>query len=178
MRVQIIDFGAVITAIEVPDRDGRMASVVLGLPDLKGYETVSPSFGAVIGRYANRIAGGRFTLDGTTYQLPTNDRGNTLHGAPGTSAAPVARDRERRHGPDLARRSEDGEEGFPGNLDVEIRYSLPADGTAPPRLPRRHRPTDGREPHEPQLLQPRGGGGGRRLRPPRAGGGGYLHTHR
>ncbi len=130
MRVQIIDFGAVITAIEVPDRDGRMASVVLGLPDLKGYETVSPSFGAVIGRYANRIAGGRFTLDGTTYQLPTNDRGNTLHGGPRNFGLRLWRvTGSDATGLTLARRSEDGEEGFPGNLDVEIRYSLPADGT-------------------------------------------------
>ncbi len=159
MRVQIIDFGAVITAIEVPDRDGRMASVVLGLPDLKGYETVSPSFGAVIGRYANRIAGGRFTLDGTTYQLPTNDRGNTLHGGPrnfglrlwrvtGSDATGLTSP----GAPRTARR------GFPA---TRRRGPLqpPRRRHAPPRLPRRHRPADGREPHEPQLLQPRGGGG-------------------
>jgi aldose 1-epimerase len=130
MRVRIIDFGAVITAIEVPDREGRMASVVLGLPDLKGYETVSPSFGAVIGRYANRIAGGRFTLDGTEYRLPTNDRGNTLHGGPRNFGLRLWHaTRSDATGLTLARRSEDGEEGFPGNLDVEIHYSLPAEGT-------------------------------------------------
>lgn len=129
LRVDIIEFGAVITRIEVPDRAGHSANVVLGLDTLAGYETVSPSFGAVIGRYANRIAGGRFSLDGHTYRLPVNEGPNTLHGGPrnfgkrlwrveGADAASLA----------LVRRSPDGEEGFPGNLDVRVRYSLPADG--------------------------------------------------
>lgn len=129
LRIHVIDFGAVITAIEVPDRAGRSANVVLGLDTLAGYETVSPSFGAVVGRYANRIAGGRFSLDGRTYRLPVNEGPNTLHGgdrnfgrrlwhveaADATSLT-------------LARRSPDGEEGFPGDLDVRVRYSLPEDG--------------------------------------------------
>ncbi|MBE7249021.1 MAG: galactose-1-epimerase, partial [Actinomycetospora chiangmaiensis] len=68
VRVQVITLGAVIASLEVPDRQGRAANVVLGLPDVKGYETVSPSFGAVVGRFANRIAGGRFTLDGHEYR--------------------------------------------------------------------------------------------------------------
>jgi hypothetical protein len=80
LRVHIIDFGAVVTAIEVPDRDGRSANVVLGLDTLAGYETVSPSFGAVVGRYANRIAGGRFSLDGRTYRLPVNERVSLVAG--------------------------------------------------------------------------------------------------
>ncbi|MHC2104048.1 MULTISPECIES: aldose epimerase family protein [unclassified Methylobacterium] len=129
LRVHVIDFGAVITAIEVPDRVGRSANVVLGLDTLAGYETVSPSFGAVVGRYANRIAGGRFNLDGRTYRLPVNEGPNTLHGgdrnfgtrlwqAEAADATSLT----------LARRSPDGEEGFPGNLDVRVRYSLPEDG--------------------------------------------------
>lgn len=129
LRVGIIDLGAVVTAIEVPDRAGRLANVVLGLDTLSGYETVSPSFGAIVGRYANRIAGGRFSLDGHTYQLPVNEGPNTLHGGPknfgtrlwrveGSDATRLA----------LARRSPDGEEGFPGNLDVRVTYSLPANG--------------------------------------------------
>lgn len=128
LRVEIIAFGAVITAIEVPDREGRVANVVLGLPDLHGYETVSPSFGAVIGRFANRIAGGRFTLDGKEYRLPTNEKGNTLHGGPrnfGLHLWDVTQ--ADATGLGLARRSPDGEEGFPGNLDVAVNYSLPAD---------------------------------------------------
>jgi len=129
LRVHVLDFGAVIAAIEVPDRAGCSANVVLGLDTLKGYETVSPSFGALVGRYANRIAGGCFSLDGQTYRLPVNEAPNTLHGGnrnfgkrlwhvedvDGSSLA-------------LARRSPDGEEGFPGNLDVRVRYSLPEDG--------------------------------------------------
>jgi aldose 1-epimerase len=128
LRVTLIAFGAVITALEVPDREGRAANVVLGLPDLHGYETVSPSFGAVIGRFANRIAGGRFTLDGREYRLSTNERGNTLHGGPRNFGLQLwrvaAADATRLC---LTRRSPDGEEGFPGNLDVEVVYSLPAD---------------------------------------------------
>jgi aldose 1-epimerase len=129
LRVQVIEFGAVVTAIECPDRDGRSANVVLGLSDLKGYETVSPSFGAVVGRYANRIAGGRFTLDGTEYELPTNEGPNTLHGGPGNFGLRLWRTEEAdATSLALGRRSPTGEEGFPGNLDVRVRYSLPADG--------------------------------------------------
>jgi aldose 1-epimerase len=129
LRVHIIDFGAVITAIEAPDRAGRSANVVLGLDTLAGYETVSPSFGAVVGRYANRIAGGRFSLDGHNYRLPVNEGPNTLHGGDRNFGKHLWRG----EGSDgtsltLARRSPDGEEGFPGNLDVRVRYSLPEDG--------------------------------------------------
>ncbi|MDP4006019.1 aldose epimerase family protein [Methylobacterium sp. NEAU K] len=129
LRVHVIDFGAVVTAIEVPDRAGRRANVVLGLDTLAGYETVSPSFGAVIGRFANRIAGGRFSLDGQTYRLPVNEGPNTLHGGPrnfGRRLWRVERSDATRLA--LSRRSPDGEEGFPGNLDVQVVYSLPADG--------------------------------------------------
>jgi aldose 1-epimerase len=129
LRVAIIDFGAAITAITVPDRAGHPANVVLGLDTLKGYETVSPSFGAVIGRYANRIAGGRFTLDGQTYRLPVNEGPNTLHGGPGNFGKRLWRvERSDATQLALARRSPDGEEGFPGNLDVRVLYSLPEDG--------------------------------------------------
>ncbi|MDP4026717.1 aldose epimerase family protein [Methylobacterium sp. NEAU 140] len=129
LRVQVIDLGAAITAIETPDRAGRRANVVLGLDSVGGYETLSPSFGAIVGRYANRIAGGRFSLDGHTYRLPTNDGPNTLHGGPENfvrrlwRVEAVGADRL-----DLAYRSPDGEEGFPGNLDVHVAYSLPEDG--------------------------------------------------
>ena len=129
LRVAVIDFGAAVTAIEVPDRAGRVANVVLGLDTLEGYETVSPSFGAVVGRYANRIAGGRFRLDGRTYQLPVNEGPNTLHGGPANFGKRLWRlERSEATSLTLARRSPDGEEGFPGTLDVRVRYSLPVDG--------------------------------------------------
>ena len=90
---------------------------------------MSPSFGAVIGRYANRIAGGRFSLDGHSYQLPVNEGPNTLHGGPANFGKRLWRvERSDATRLALARRSPDGEEGFPGNLDVRVRYSLPADG--------------------------------------------------
>lgn len=129
LRVHVIDYGAIVTAIEVPDPAGRTANVVLGLDSLAGYETLSPSFGAVVGRYANRIAGGRFGLDGHTYRLPVNDGPNTLHGGPenfGRQLWQVETVEATRL--TLARRSPDGEAGFPGTLDVQVTYSLPGDG--------------------------------------------------
>ncbi|QGY01356.1 galactose mutarotase [Methylobacterium mesophilicum SR1.6/6] len=129
LRVAVIDFGAAVTAIEVPDRAGRSANVVLGLDTLEGYETVSPSFGAVVGRYANRIGGGRFSLDGHTYRLPVNEGPNTLHGGPRNFGRRMWRvERSDATSLALARLSPDGEEGFPGNLEVRVRYSLPGEG--------------------------------------------------
>jgi aldose 1-epimerase len=130
LRVQVIDYGAVVTAIEVPDRAGRRANVVLALDTVEGYETVSPHFGAIAGRYANRIAKGRFTLDGTTYALPINEPPNTMHGGPEGFAKRlwqvVAAGETRLV---LRRRSPDGEQGFPGTLDVEVVYELAEPGT-------------------------------------------------
>ena len=129
LRVQVIDYGAIVAAVETPDRAGRVANVVLGLDGVAGYETVSPSFGAVVGRYANRIGGGRFSLDGREYRLPCNEGGNTLHGGPGNFGRRMWEvERADATSLTLARRSPDGEEGFPGTLDVRVRYSLPEDG--------------------------------------------------
>lgn len=130
LRVEVIDYGAVVTAIEVPDREGRWANVVLALDTVEGYETVSPHFGAIAGRYANRIARGRFTLDGTTYALPINEPPNTMHGGPEGFSRRLWRATEA-DGTRLVlqRRSPDGEEGFPGTLDVEVVYSLPEPNT-------------------------------------------------
>ena len=130
LRVRVLDYGAIIAAIEVPDREGRVANVVLGLDTVAGYETRSPHFGAVAGRYANRIAQGRFILDGRAYDLPVNDGPNTLHGGPqGFDRRPWRVTSSEPTRLVLARRSPDGEAGFPGNLDVEIAYGLPEDGT-------------------------------------------------
>ena len=80
MEVRAMNYGGIIVSIRVPDRKGQLADVVLGHDDLKGYEPNPPYIGAIIGRYANRIANGTFTLDGKTYTLPKNDGPNTLHG--------------------------------------------------------------------------------------------------
>ncbi len=125
MRVRITDFGGRIVSIEVPDRSGRDDHVVLGFDDVSGYASAGGSFGALLGRTANRIGGGAFTLEGKTYQLSKNEEHATLHGG--------------RHGFDklfwrveeagdthlsLALVSLDGDQGFPGELSVKARYSV------------------------------------------------------
>jgi aldose 1-epimerase len=124
MVARIIDFGGIITELHAPDRDGRLADVVLGFDTLAPYGSDSPYFGALIGRYGNRIAKGRFTLDGREYALPTNNGNNHLHGGvPGFDrvkwTATVEGDSLR-----LAYTSRDGEQGYPGTLDVTVVYEL------------------------------------------------------
>src|SRR5688572_6817693 len=80
MRVRILTYGGILQTIEVPDRRGKLANVTLGFDNLDDYVARSPYFGCITGRYANRIAAGRFTLDGVTYQLPVNNEPNSLHG--------------------------------------------------------------------------------------------------
>ncbi|MEX5748205.1 aldose epimerase family protein [Massilia sp. X63] len=124
MVARIIDFGGIITELHAPDREGRLADVVLGFDTLAPYQGESPYFGALIGRYGNRIAKGRFTLDGRDYQLPVNNGNNHLHGgAPGFDKvkwdAAIEGDSLR-----LAYVSPDGEQGYPGRLDVRVVYEL------------------------------------------------------
>jgi aldose 1-epimerase len=126
----ILDYGAIIQALRVPDATGRAANVVLGFDNLPDYLERSPYFGALIGRYGNRIAGGSFELDGTTYALQLNDgdRPNSLHGGePGFGARMwegVAEEVDGGGAVTLTRVSPDGEEGFPGTLTVSVRYTL------------------------------------------------------
>jgi len=124
MMVRILDFGGIINEIHVPDRDGRFADVALGFDTLDPYLTDSPYFGALIGRYGNRIGKGRFVLDGKEYRLPVNNGENHLHGgAPGFDRVLWAAAVE--EGVLVLRyRSADGEQGYPGNLDATVRYSL------------------------------------------------------
>ena len=160
-RMRVLTLGGIVQTLEVPDRDGALASVVLGFPTAADYDSDGRFAGALVGRVANRIAGGRFTLDGRTYQVPANDGPNALHGGPegfwcrpwairdvaeeggtedggtedggtedggtedggtaaGTEAATV----------ELRLTSPDGEMGFPGTLDVVVRYRLADDGDA------------------------------------------------
>jgi aldose 1-epimerase len=126
MEVRAMNYGAIILSIFVPDRNGQLADVVLGHETLEGYRPNPPYFGALVGRYANRIANGKFTLDGETYSLPKNDGPNTLHG--GTigfdkvvwDAEPL----KGRAGVAFSYFSKDGQDGFPGNMRVKVTYTL------------------------------------------------------
>ena len=132
----ISDYGGTLTSLLVPDRNGQLGDIVLGFEDVSGYQSpafrrANPYFGALIGRYGNRIAEGKFTLDGKAHHLATNNGPNALHGGtvgfdqriwqatPGTSAAGETLT--------LTYHSPDGEEGYPGNLTVIVVYTLTAD---------------------------------------------------
>ncbi|MEU8968873.1 aldose epimerase family protein [Streptomyces monashensis] len=128
-RVEVLTYGGIVRSLEVPDREGVRANVVLGFGSLDGYLAhPEPYFGALVGRYANRIAGARFPLDGALHALEQNDGTNSLHGG--------ARGFDRRvwdaepveHGLRLSRVSPHGEEGFPGRLAVSVTYTLDASG--------------------------------------------------
>jgi len=128
MEVAITNFGGIVESVKVPDRTGKLDDVVLGYDQLDGYLTNKAFFGALIGRYGNRIAHGQFKLGGNTYNLPKNDGDNTLHG--GTTGFNkrvwTAKDISGAKGPalELTYLSKDGEEGFPGNLSVKVVYTL------------------------------------------------------
>jgi len=127
MLVKILDFGGIITEIHVPDREGQFADVALGFDTLEPYLKDSPYFGALIGRYGNRIGKGRFSLDGKDYQLPVNNGENHLHGGdPGFDKVLWTASIEEL-GLTLRYRSVDGEQGYPGNLDATVVYSLSED---------------------------------------------------
>lgn len=125
---KVITYGGVITELHVPDLAGRMGDVVLGFDNLRQYIEESPCFGAIVGRVANRIAKGRFTVDGRTYQLAINNGPNTLHGGL-RGFDKVVWKAEAADGPDgpavaLTYVSPDGEESFPGTLTVKVTYTL------------------------------------------------------
>lgn len=128
LRATITNFGGIVTSIETPDRQGHMADVVLHWPAPTDYLHNTTYFGALIGRYANRIAGGHFTLDGHRYTLPINNGPNTLHG--GTRGFDQHLWTVREATPTrlvLTTHSPDGEEGFPGAMDVQVTYTLTDD---------------------------------------------------
>lgn len=130
-EARIMTYGGILVSLKVPDKSGQMGDVVLGYDNLDSYIRKSPYFGALIGRYGNRIARGHFTLDGTEYTLATNDGPNALHGGlkgfdkrVWTGSA-----RQGADGPELVLKylSKDGEEGYPGNLKVTATYTLTRD---------------------------------------------------
>jgi aldose 1-epimerase len=128
MRVEITNYGARVVTLEVPDRTGKSDDVVLGFDSLSGYLTDNPYFGAVVGRYGNRIAKGRFMLDGKEYKLAVNNGANSLHGGIKGFDKVVwtAKDVSGPEGQavELIYMSHDGEEGYPGNLATTVRYTL------------------------------------------------------
>ncbi|HYX27871.1 MAG TPA: aldose epimerase family protein [Pyrinomonadaceae bacterium] len=124
MIVRIINYGGIITQLHVPDRNGDMADVVLGHETLEGYLDRSRYFGALIGRYANRIAHGRFDLDGVEYQLAINNGHNHLHGGFRGFDKVVWQTNKTEDGLQLTYFSKDGEENYPGNLEAKVTYSL------------------------------------------------------
>jgi aldose 1-epimerase len=129
IRVKVINYGATIVSIEAPDCDGNLADVVLGFDDMAGYQRAdNPYFGCCCGRYANRIAKGRFTLEGMEYLLAVNNGENALHGGligfdKKSWNAEIAGDAVI-----MSLISPDGEEGYPGTLKVELTYRLSDDG--------------------------------------------------
>ena len=124
MVVTITDFGGIVTSLQVPGHDGAPANVVLGFDTLAPYLTDSPYFGALIGRYGNRIARGRFAIDGRQYQLDVNDGANHLHG--GALGFDKVLWNARIDGPVLVLDyvSADGEQGYPGTLATTVEYEL------------------------------------------------------
>ena len=131
IEARICNYGGIVQSLTVPDRNGNTGDVVLGYDDLDGYVRKNPHFGCFVGRYGNRIAGGRFTLDGQTYTLAKNDGQNHLHGGIKGFDKVVwtAQTVDGPHGPALEMRylSKDGEEGYPGNLSVTALYTLTED---------------------------------------------------
>jgi len=127
VEVRVMNYGGIILSIRVPDRKGQLADIVLGHETMEGYIPNPPYLGAIVGRYANRIANGSFTLDGKTYTLPKNDGPNTLHGGVDKPFNKVVWDGEPfkgKTGVAFSYLSKDGEEGFPGNLKIKVTYTL------------------------------------------------------
>ncbi len=125
IQVRIITYGGIVQSLEVPDRNGKVADVVLGFASGDKYvANPSPYFGALIGRYANRIAHGEFKLDGHTYTLPKNDGENTLHGGTRGFDKVVWKAKVIPDGIELTHVSPNGDEGFPGTLTAVVKYTL------------------------------------------------------
>lgn len=131
MEVEVITYGGIITSLTAPDQDGDFENIVLGFDSLSRYEESNPYFGALIGRYGNRIAGGKFTLDGATYNLETNDGPNHLHGGEKgfdkVVWAATELPSDTAPGLRLTYRSPDGEGGYPGTLETTVVYTLRED---------------------------------------------------
>ena len=133
VKARILSYGATLQSLIAPDRNGKPADVVLGYDDLAGYVEKPNYFGVTVGRYANRIAKGQFALDGKTYQLPINNTPNSLHGGTKGFDKVVWRVVSVENGPvarvTFAYVSPDGDQGYPGKLDVTVTYGLDEKGS-------------------------------------------------
>lgn len=125
LEVRVTAYGAHLVSLKAPDKAGKMADVVLGFDTLAGYsENRNPFLGATVGRFANRIAGGRFSLDGNTYQIPVQEGENALHGGPKGFDKYVWESHPVANGVEFTHVSPDGDMGFPGKLTARVRYTL------------------------------------------------------
>lgn len=128
VSAKILTYGATLQSLSAPDKDGKIADVLLGYDALKDYVDHPNYFGVTVGRYANRIAGGAFSLDGKAYQLPLNDKTNTLHGGGKGFDKQVWKVASVKSGPVatlvLTLTSADGDSGYPGKLDSSVTYTL------------------------------------------------------
>ncbi len=125
LETAITNYGGIVVSLKTPDRQGKLADVVLGFDNLDGYLKGHPYFGAIIGRYGNRIAKAKFTLGGVEYKLVANNGENHLHGGTKGFDKVVWSAREKAHNQlELSYTSKDGEEGYPGNLAVRVTYTL------------------------------------------------------
>jgi aldose 1-epimerase len=129
VSARVLTYGATLQAFSGPDRNGKVADVLLGYDDAKDYAEHPNYFGVTVGRFANRIGGGKFTLDGKSYQLPLNDKVNSLHGGKvGFDKQPWRIVTIKDGSVTMALTSPDGDQGYPGKLDVTITYTLSDDG--------------------------------------------------
>jgi aldose 1-epimerase len=125
IEVRVTAYGAHLVSVRTPDRTGKMADIVLGYDSLQGYLNDRKTYdGAVVGRYGNRIALGKFTLDGKTYQIPVNNGVNALHGGPKGFDQYVWQAQEVPDGVEFTHVSPDGDMGFPGTLTAKVKYTL------------------------------------------------------
>lgn len=128
VEVTVTNYGGRIVSVMVPDRDGKLQDVVLGFDNVEDYINIDNNFGATIGRYGNRIAHGKITVEGVEYELPQNNFGHTLHGGPeGFDRQVFAAVQPNDQSVVLTYLSEDGEAGFPGNLNVKVTMTLTDD---------------------------------------------------
>lgn len=128
LEVQVTAYGAKLVSVRTPDRAGKVADIVLGFGNLEGFlEPKEPHLGSIVGRFGNRIALGKFTIDGNSYQVPINNGPNALHGGPKGFDKYVWQSQEVPNGVEFTHVSPDGDMGFPGTLTAKARYTLTGD---------------------------------------------------